>query len=112
MITAGCSFRNIAQIFFQGIESIASDTSLKSVDHMVHQKAMDKYEENMTALRGKDVDSFQDIQEAYVALIDSVLFEIRSQVSNDLAIQINKLSTRRLCNLLSSLACISYEDEK
>jgi hypothetical protein len=52
MITAGCSFRDIAQIFFQGIESIASDTSLKSSDHMVHQKAMDKYEENMTALRG------------------------------------------------------------
>jgi hypothetical protein len=112
MITTGCSFRDIAQICFQGIESIASDTSLKSADHMVHQKAMDKYEENMTALRGKDVDSFQDIQEAYVALIDSVLFEIHSQVSNDLAIQINKLSTRRLCNLLSSLACISYEDDE
>lgn len=112
MITAGCSFRDIAQICFQGRESIMSDTSLNSADHMVHQKTMDKYEKKLIAIRGKDADSFQDILEAYIALIDSILCEIRSQVSNDIAVEISKLSTRRLCNLLSSLACISYgEDE-
>ena len=110
MINAGCSFKHIAQIFFQGRESIIFDTSLKTDDHLVHQKAINKYEEKLTAIRGRDADSFLEIQEAYAILIDSILWEIPSQVYNDLAIEINKLSARRLCNLLSSLACISYGD--
>lgn len=97
MVTAGCSFRDIAQICFQGRENIISDTRIKSDDHMVHQEAVDKYKEKLTS-----ADTFQEIQEAYVTCIDSVLWEIHSQVSKDSSIEINKLTTRRLCNLLST----------
>jgi len=47
-----------------------------------------------------DADAFQDIHEAYVTCIDTVLRKIHSQVFKDSAIEINKLRTRHLCNLL------------
>lgn len=56
-ITAGCPFRDIAQISFQRREMIISDTSIKSDDHMVHQEAIDKYKEKLMAIGSKDAES-------------------------------------------------------
>ena len=81
-------------------ENINSDSRVKSDDHKVHQEATDKCKEKLRAIRIKDADAFQDIHEAYVTCIDTVLRKIHSQVFKDSAIEINKLRTRHLCNLL------------
>eukprot|EP01018_Ginkgo_biloba_P007103 Gb_24496 [translate_table: standard] len=107
MIMAGCSFRAVFKITFQGRSMIISTTSIEYDNKMDHQTA-----ERSTTSKHKYVDTLQDIQEAYANAIDFALREICSQASNDSEVEMDKLNSRSLHNVLSSLTGVVHEDEE
>ncbi|GLJ28279.1 hypothetical protein SUGI_0555830 [Cryptomeria japonica] len=110
MITAGCSFRTLTRICFQGRPIFISDSRSDLDNYTTHQKDIHESRERLASTGRKDENILKDIMDGYVSAIDSALSEICGQTS-DSAVEINKFSSRNLCKVLSSLAGADYDDD-
>lgn len=111
LITAGCSFRTLTCICFQGRPIFISGSRSDSVNYTSHQKDVLESRERLASAGRKDESVLKDILDGYVNAIDSALSDICGKTS-DSAIQFNNLSSRNLCKVLLSLAGADYDNDE